>query len=193
MAQTDKTYEVGEDKWIYPHIKKPPTGKKLALLTIGGIQTTGEWKYGGGFKAWQLLFRTDKQMEEMCGIFLSLEDIVEQPIKQFHVPEKLPAYPTNWTRTLSARWVDTEDAGVEVAAIYKMVDGERFNTPILYQYDHRVPQVFQTGYAILNTGKVFTYWSDLVAYWPEYLRILQEEGSEAVACHCATKEGNQND
>ena len=40
----DKGYVTDKGlKWIYPDQETPPRGVKLALLTIGNIQTTGFW------------------------------------------------------------------------------------------------------------------------------------------------------
>ena len=49
-------------KWIYPGQEQPPRGVKLALLTIGNIQTTGTWD-DSYCKAWQRLFTRDKAYE----------------------------------------------------------------------------------------------------------------------------------
>jgi len=50
-------------KWIYPSQEAAPRGVKLALLTEGNIQTTGNWTDDGRFKAWQRLFSRDKEIE----------------------------------------------------------------------------------------------------------------------------------
>lgn len=50
-------------KWIYPHKELPPMGVKLAILTIGGIQITGTWRWDGGYVAWQRLFKRDPDLE----------------------------------------------------------------------------------------------------------------------------------
>ena len=52
-------------KWIYPSQEAPPRGVKLALLTEGNIQTTGNWTDDGRFKAWQRLFSRDKTHEKL--------------------------------------------------------------------------------------------------------------------------------
>ena len=50
-------------KWIYPWQEKPQRSVKLALLTKGHIQTTGEWTDDGRFVAWQRLFTRNKEEE----------------------------------------------------------------------------------------------------------------------------------
>jgi hypothetical protein len=59
----DKAYVTDPNlRWIYPHEETPPSGVKLALLTIGGVQVTGLWRQGS-FIAWQRLFKRDKEKE----------------------------------------------------------------------------------------------------------------------------------
>lgn len=41
--------------WRYPSQSAPPIGRKLLLLTEGGVAVVGEWKVGGGFTAWSPL------------------------------------------------------------------------------------------------------------------------------------------
>jgi hypothetical protein len=61
---SDKGYVADKNlKWIYPDQEAPPRGIKLALLTIGNIQTTGFWD-DKGCKAWQRLFTRDKEHEK---------------------------------------------------------------------------------------------------------------------------------
>ncbi len=60
----EKQVAVSEDiYWIYPKDALPPMGKKLAILTSGGVQITGDWRHDGGFIAWQYLFKRDKSKE----------------------------------------------------------------------------------------------------------------------------------
>lgn len=64
MSDHSKTYAADPQlKWIYPDQKTPPRGVKLALLTEGGIQTTGDWTDDGRYIAWQKLFTRDKGHE----------------------------------------------------------------------------------------------------------------------------------
>lgn len=56
--QTDKNL-----KWIYPWVQEPPRGVKLALLTLGDVQVSGVWRDDGSCKAWQKLFKRDKEAE----------------------------------------------------------------------------------------------------------------------------------
>ncbi len=59
-----KDYEVDPDMyWIYPKQELPPMGRKLALLTQGGIQVTGTWPSDGSCIAWQRLFKRDHDYE----------------------------------------------------------------------------------------------------------------------------------
>lgn len=60
---TDQRYSAGSMPWLYPQEHKPPAGTKIALLTRGGIQVTGEWRDDGSFIAWQYLFKRDKEKE----------------------------------------------------------------------------------------------------------------------------------
>lgn len=60
---TDQRVAVGPHYWLYPADHTPPTGVKLALLTRGGVQVTGQWSGDGSFTAWQYLFRRDKTKE----------------------------------------------------------------------------------------------------------------------------------
>jgi hypothetical protein len=45
----------GEVYWRYPTQAVPPAGKKLLLLTEGGVAVIGDWKQNGGFTAWSPL------------------------------------------------------------------------------------------------------------------------------------------
>jgi hypothetical protein len=51
-------------KWIYPDQEPAPRGVKIALLTIGNIEVTGNWTDDGRYKAWQRLFSRDKEHEK---------------------------------------------------------------------------------------------------------------------------------
>ena len=63
MTVSAKGYEADKNlRWIYPDQERPPRGVKLALLTIGNIQVTGDWTEGP-YKAWQRLFTRDKEHE----------------------------------------------------------------------------------------------------------------------------------
>lgn len=191
MAVTDKTYAVGGAKWEYPHQKAPPRGKKIALLTEGGMQTHGHWQEDGGFIGWQYLFKRDKEAEYVGRQLASLKEMEMdegEMIRRFRVPETLPVAPEGWTRVLNVRW-NNDDLGT-TAEIYKLVDEKGNTTPITYQWDRRDPPVFDTGYSIINTGRTFCEWSELRAYWPEYINQLKREQSEACErdfqCDCAS-------
>jgi hypothetical protein len=51
--------------WIYPDQEPAPRGVKIALLTIGNIEVTGNWTDDGRYKAWQRLFSRDKEHERL--------------------------------------------------------------------------------------------------------------------------------
>jgi hypothetical protein len=57
--------------WIYPDQESPPRGVKIALLTIGNIEVTGNWTDDGRYKAWQRLFSRDKEHEKNLKASLS--------------------------------------------------------------------------------------------------------------------------
>lgn len=173
--RTDKTYAVGDVPWLYPHRDTPPRGVKLNILQQGGVAIHDQWREG--YIAWQYLFRRDKEAEEEAKFFL-MEEVMDSPIRRFRVPKTLPPIVCSWRRLLNARWHD--DADNEVAAIFKVIDHDGFVTPITYQYDRRQQPQLKTGYGIVNTGLVFSYWSDLVEYWPKYLAQLESEESESV-------------
>lgn len=173
-----KTYAVGNVPWLYPHRNPPPRGQKLALLTIGGIQTHGEWKDKAGYLGWQYLFRRDDEAEEEVRVFNLGETSVEKS-KGFRVPRSLPNEPNRWTRIVSARWFD-DASSKEVAAIFKLVDDQGYVTPITYQYDSREEKQFKSGYSIMNTEFIFDTWGGLSLYWPTYIDTLRKEGSEAL-------------
>lgn len=62
-----KEYVVSaESSWRY--IEPAPRGKKLSLLTRGGIQVTGEWKDGGDFIAWAPLIKRNHELERELGL-----------------------------------------------------------------------------------------------------------------------------
>lgn len=176
MVRTDKKYSVGQIPWLYPHVDAPPRGVKLNILTKGGIAIHGEWRNDCGFIAWQHLFKRDKQLEEEMMI-MELGEGADS-IRKFRVPLELPCNIGKWTRILNARWLN--DDGFDIAAIYKMADEDGYVTPITFQFDRRNPKLFETGYSILNTGKVFPTWVDLCAYWPQYIETLAAQGSEVV-------------
>jgi hypothetical protein len=54
--------------WIYPDQESPPRGVKIALLTIGNIEVTGNWTDDGRYKAWQRLFSRDKRHENLIAL-----------------------------------------------------------------------------------------------------------------------------
>lgn len=60
-------------KWIYPDQKKPPRGVRIALLTEGNIQVSGEWTDDGRYKAWQLLYSRDKEHEKLLQLIKDKE------------------------------------------------------------------------------------------------------------------------
>lgn len=63
-ARTDaKEYSTGSIPWKYPHRHKPPRGKKLNILTEGGIAIHGDWRDDSGFLGWQDLFKRDLKQE----------------------------------------------------------------------------------------------------------------------------------
>jgi len=45
----------GEVYWREPEQQAPPTGKKVLLLTRGGVAVIGLWTKNGGFVAWSPL------------------------------------------------------------------------------------------------------------------------------------------
>lgn len=55
-------------KWIYPDQEPAPRGVKIVLLTVGNIQTTGNWTDDGRYKAWQRLFSRDKEHEKRMDV-----------------------------------------------------------------------------------------------------------------------------
>lgn len=62
--------------WIYPWQERAPRGTKIAILTRGDIQVTGYWVDDGSCKAWQRLFKRDKNEEQRAQLqgLLELED-----------------------------------------------------------------------------------------------------------------------
>lgn len=45
----------GEVYWRDPDIEPPPRGKKLLILTSGGVAAIGDWMDGSNFEAWSPL------------------------------------------------------------------------------------------------------------------------------------------
>jgi len=65
MTDQAKGYAVDKNlMWKYPWEETPPKGIKIAILTGGGIQITGDWKDNVGYLAWQRLFKRDHAKEE---------------------------------------------------------------------------------------------------------------------------------
>lgn len=64
MADHSKTYSTGAVEWIYPHEDAPPPGKKIFILTTGGVAIVGTWAgWTAGHVAWQHLFRRNAEKE----------------------------------------------------------------------------------------------------------------------------------
>jgi hypothetical protein len=61
----DGAHLAGDNYWRYT--EPAPRGVKLALLTIGKIQVTGEWMDGCGYIAWSPLIRRNKDIERQLG------------------------------------------------------------------------------------------------------------------------------
>lgn len=101
--------------------------------------------------------------------------IMSDRMRKYRVPKELPANLGHWQRMTSARWF--EDAE-EVAAIYRLIDDDGYVTPITYQFDRRHKQYFKTGYGFIDDKNVFEKWSDVVAYWPTYLKEHTNEQSD---------------
>jgi hypothetical protein len=45
----------GEVYWRYPDIEPPPRGRKLLILTSGGVAAMGDWMDDSNFEAWSPL------------------------------------------------------------------------------------------------------------------------------------------
>lgn len=64
MTVNEKGYAVdAQHKWLYPPRHMPPKGQKLHLLTRGKVAIHGEWRWDGGFVAWQYLPKQDWKEE----------------------------------------------------------------------------------------------------------------------------------
>lgn len=69
-------------KWIDPKDEVAPRGVKIALRTIGNIQTIGFWDNDGRYTAWQRLFKRDKQHERMLDQKEDQKFVTNAPIRK---------------------------------------------------------------------------------------------------------------
>lgn len=55
-------------QYFYPGAgdQLPPPGAKVTLLTVGGIQVTGQWKDDGSFLGWYYLIGRDHDKETIA-------------------------------------------------------------------------------------------------------------------------------
>lgn len=68
-----KPYSVGDIEWKYPHEHEPPRGKKLNILTCGGVAIHGFWKDNHGFIAWQDMFKRNRAKEAAAAAWLKAQ------------------------------------------------------------------------------------------------------------------------
>jgi hypothetical protein len=68
MTETNDPVITGTSEWVYA--VPPRTDAKVQLLTIGAIQTTGNWygKYGEFFVAYAPLPKRNKEIERKLGV-----------------------------------------------------------------------------------------------------------------------------
>ena len=67
VSGTSKEYVAGDaPEWRYPLLDgEPPKGKKLNLLTSGGVAVMGQWSDGSNYIAWAPLIKASKAKEHM--------------------------------------------------------------------------------------------------------------------------------
>ena len=53
--------ESGEVYWRDPQTDPPPLGRKLLVLTDGGVAVIGDWKHDSNFAAWSPLPKRRKE------------------------------------------------------------------------------------------------------------------------------------
>jgi hypothetical protein len=76
-ADTYKPYRAGAVEWIYPHEQEPPRGVKLHILQGGCISIQSQWAEGQGYKAWQYMFKRNKEKEVEYEKFLASKSKTE--------------------------------------------------------------------------------------------------------------------
>lgn len=85
---------------------------------------------------------------------------------QVNLPDTLPSDPKGFTQRMKMHLNFGRDGG---AAVYSIHDPHGIELPITYQYDSRKKGGGPTGLFIDGVDRCFTKWSDLAAYWPEYI------------------------
>lgn len=90
---------------------------------------------------------------------------IGEPVPQSDAPATLPADAKGYTRRLKMHMNFGPEGG---AATYSIHDPAGAETPIAYQYDTRKGGV--TGYSLPGVERAFKRWSDLVAYWPAFVK-----------------------
>ena len=65
-----KTYQTGVEggEYLYPGAgdASPLSGRKVQLLTVGGIHTSGPWRTDGAYLGWLPLPKRNLLKEELC-------------------------------------------------------------------------------------------------------------------------------
>jgi hypothetical protein len=85
------------------------------------------------------------------------------------LPAELPADPKGFTKNIVVHFNYGPDGG---SAIYKIKDPDGKELPITYQYDTRKKGAAPTGLFIDGVDQCFKRWSELTAYWPEYIKSI---------------------
>lgn len=57
-------YVAGEVEFLDPAEHPPPEGRKMILLTEGGVATIGQWQKGFGVKGWHPLPKIPRKLKE---------------------------------------------------------------------------------------------------------------------------------
>lgn len=83
------------------------------------------------------------------------------------LPATLPSDPKGFTKRMKMHLNFGRKGG---AAIFSIHDPDGKELPITYQYDTRKKGAAETGLFIDGVDTCFKKWSDLAAYWPEYIK-----------------------
>lgn len=118
-----------EPEYLDPEDHPPPRGRKIQLLTIGGIAVEGDWTEHGGFVAWAPLLKIPPKIKAKLArineYFAELREKDEARWKCNESSSARPADPTKDTKSSKPDLV----ISAEESALRATTDGPRWKSP----------------------------------------------------------------